>query len=87
MTQKEAEELCCRFSSMLGEHFPAVQIMVSWNEEAECRCVFRGTGNWYARQGMAHEFIQTDIARGTANELKQVVNPPDYQGDDWKAKT
>lgn len=34
---------------------------------------------------MAHEFIQMDIARGTANEIKQATRPPLDDGDDWKA--
>jgi hypothetical protein len=50
----------------LGEHFDHVQIMVSWNEQASCYRIFEGSGNWYARQGMAHEFIKKDDAQVAA---------------------
>lgn len=41
----------------LAEHFEAIQIMVTRYTEDGTQHVSRGTGNWYARQGMAHEFI------------------------------
>lgn len=72
MKAEEAEELCQKVATQLGEHFDAVQILVSWNEDNSSYCVKRGCGNWYARKGMAHEFIDMDAAQITANEISQV---------------
>lgn len=86
MNAAEAEEILERFAAMLGEHFDAVQILASWNDEGLSYCAKRGTGNWYARQGMAHEFINADIAQENARQLQSVMpNPPkDDDGDQWK---
>lgn len=64
---------------ILGEHFDHVQIMVSWCEQGACYSDYYGAGNWYARQGLAHEFIQKDIAQENARQLAGVMpqNPPD----------
>lgn len=83
MTQEEAEKLLGETAAKLYEHFDAVEIMVSWNSEALTRCAKRGCGNWYARQGMAHEFINSDIAQDAARQIAEQINPPD-EGDDWK---
>lgn len=42
MTQKEAEQMLEKIASELGEHFDAVQIMVSFNEEGESIAMNRG---------------------------------------------
>ena len=69
MTIKEVETLLEDVAAKLGEHFDAVQILVSWNEEGASFLAKRGAGNWYARQGMAHEFITSDIAQDAAEQL------------------
>lgn len=51
-----------KVASELGEHFDAVQIMVSFNEDGESIAMNRGTGNWYARIGMAREMLLFDEA-------------------------
>lgn len=75
MTNKEAEKILEEAASKLGEHFDSVQIMISWNDNGYTMCCKRGVGNWYARQGMAHEFINEDVAKENAlhiaNELKE----------------
>lgn len=69
----------------IAEHVDAVQIMVSWNEEAMTQCLKRGAGNWHARQGMAHEFIERDKAQEHANELaRRIKPPPPLDGEEWK---
>jgi hypothetical protein len=55
----------------LGEHFDCVQILVSWNQESNTHDIFRGCGNWYARQGMANTFIQRDQAQDAAVEIAE----------------
>ena len=71
MTPEEAEEFITKAVDLLGDHFEAVQVMVSWNEQGETRCLKRGGGNWYARQGMAHEFINEDAAQETAYQISK----------------
>ncbi len=63
----------------LMEHFESVQIMVSWPDEKSrgTRSAYRGQGNWFARQGMAHDFIAMDQAETAAREVGRVINPPE----------
>lgn len=85
MTGEDAEKLLEEFAERLGEHFDAVQIMVSWNEERVTKCAKRGTGNWYARTGMAREFLDADQAQEIAHQIQKTQPPPDE--DDWKQPT
>ena len=70
----------------LMEHFDAVQILVSCT--APCggtESVFQGAGNWFARQGMAHEFINRDQAETNAFKIGEKIQPPpDEDGEAWK---
>ncbi len=61
----------------LGEHFDAVQILSTFVEEGVTMRCFQGTGNFYARQGMAHEFINTDLAEEMGAQIAKQLNPPD----------
>ena len=45
---------------LLGEHFPNVQVLVSYVEEGETDCIFFGSGDKFARVGLAREFILKD---------------------------
>lgn len=83
MTSKEAEKHLDSIVARLAEHFDAVQILVSWGAEGGDTCgLSRGGGNWYARQGLAHEFIEQARARGNAHELSAVLDGGD--DEDWK---
>lgn len=84
MTNEEAQIMCEEFAAKLGEHFEAVQIMASWNDNGHSKCVKRGCGNWYARQGMAHEFINEDVAQENAQQIASKLNPPESD-EGWKA--
>lgn len=53
----------------IGEHFTDVQILASYTDEAGTHFVRRGYGNWFARQGMAQEFIQAQNAEVMAHVL------------------
>lgn len=70
----------------LMEHFDAVQILVS--STAQCggtESVFQGAGNWFARQGMAHDFINRDQADTNAIRIADKIQPPpDEDGETWK---
>lgn len=78
MTNPEAKNLgalCDEVLLRLGEHFDSVQIMATTTEHEGTRTWFRGSGNWFARQGLAHEFINREQAqltgKGVAIELKR----------------
>lgn len=86
MTHEESAALLKRAAAELGEHYDAVQILVSWNEQGITSCGSYGTGNWYARQGMAHEFIQKDIAQENAAQLASKLEPPSDDSETWKKK-
>lgn len=78
MTEEKIVRQVDRSVAVLAEHFPNVQIMVSWpDENGMTRQLSRGAGDWYARQGMAHEFIALDRARDQAYALARVIHPPD----------
>lgn len=86
MKPEEAQQMCEELAAKLHEHFDAVQIMVSWNNEGVTHAAKSGAGNWYARQGMAHEFINADIAQENAQQLSNYINPPEPpEGEEWKA--
>lgn len=59
----------------LGEHFDAVQILATRVQEGWTQRCVRGTGNFYARLGMAHEFIQEDAARESAKQISKELKP------------
>lgn len=84
MNPKEAEKMLEVQAAELGEYFDSVQIMVTWTEQGLTYCAKRGVGDWYARQGMAHEFINADIAQENARQLSNKINPPP---DDWEGKS
>lgn len=89
MTDEERTRIAEIAAAQLGEHFDAVQILVSWNEEATTRCLKRGCGNWYARQGMAHEFVNAELAEEYAQRVRDVLpepERPDDDGESWKGE-
>lgn len=60
----------------LMEHFEAVQILVSSSTPEGTESVFMGAGNWFARQGMARDFLNQDQARTNAKEIA-LGQPPE----------
>jgi hypothetical protein len=81
---KTATEILDLHAQAIGEHFENVQIMVTWNEGGITKSCFRGVGNWHARQGMAHEFINMDIAQENAKQIASELQYKPDSGDDWK---
>lgn len=84
MNGDEAKKLVDAALATLHEHFDCCQILVSWNEQAETRAVYRGTGNWHARIGMAHDFIKRDDAQTMAVEIADQMEPPPADAEQWK---
>ena len=75
------------FAQALAEHFDAVQILCSRvNPDGSCQTgmLYTGVGNWYARRGMAADFLETDNARTNAHALSAVmVKSAPEGGDEW----
>lgn len=71
MTHDEARKMVEDLAAKLGEHFDSVQVLVSSVEEGGTRCIRSGVGNFYARLGMAQEFIDQDRARLNAQVFKE----------------
>lgn len=88
MTHDEAQQHLETVAAQLSEHFEAVQIMVSWPVEGGGTYnLYRGAGNWFARRGMAHHFIEEDQAQDSAAALSRVIpqpQPPREDGDELK---
>jgi len=83
MTREEAQKYLDKVADDLSEFFGSVQIMVSTQVGCATRCIKSGRGDWYARQGMAHEFINEDQAQVTAIAIARENSPPEG-GDGWK---
>ncbi len=76
--RKVLEDLLDKHLRELGEHFPDIQLMVSWtNENGNTEDLMRGRGNFYARLGMAREFLNRDASMISAREIKRELEPPD----------
>lgn len=77
MSDEEAVRIVDKSVSDLREFFPDVQVLVSWPDDDrngntfDC---FRGNGNWYARAGMAREFLMRDESKTTAHEVSKKLN-------------
>lgn len=81
MTPIEAQQYLDSLVAHLHEFFEVVQIQASWCEEGFTHSVDSGAGNWYARQGMAHEFINKDVAQENARQISEVMpRPPQQDG-------
>jgi len=58
----------------ISEYFDAVQILGTFvDDDGDTVRVTRGFGNWYARQGVAREFLDMDAAQTTAYEIAKVL--------------
>lgn len=62
MTNAELEDLIANHVSQLMEHFSSVQIVATLVTDKNTVGFKRGAGDWYARIGMAREFLIRDKA-------------------------
>jgi phenylpyruvate tautomerase PptA (4-oxalocrotonate tautomerase family) len=74
--QQIIERLTRAAVEQLGEHGDAVQVLVTWNEDALTKVYARGGGNWYARLAMAREFCERSQAQTAAQEVAEALQPP-----------
>lgn len=78
MTDAERIIIIERHAAELSEVYDSVQIFGSWvAPDGRTRSHKRGSVDFYARQGLAHEFIQENIAEDNARMIAQRLNPPD----------
>lgn len=68
---EQEKEMLDKMMVILEEHFDCIQILVSkLRPDGGTESHFRGSGNWYARQGMAYEFIDEQKSREMAQQIK-----------------
>jgi hypothetical protein len=85
MTPEEAFKRLEAAIMPLREHFDAVQILSTWTENGICYSRYYGSGNWYARTGLAHEFLEQDQAQTLGKEIsEQLPQPPEDDAENWK---
>lgn len=77
LTPQEQVAIVRQHVTALSEFFDTVQILASNTTDIGTEHVFIGSGNWFARQGMAHDFINRDRAQTEAHELAGAIRPPD----------
>lgn len=80
MTNDEAKQAIEAILSQVEERFTAVQVLATWETGQATHFLNLGRGNWYARTGMARDFLETDQARVNANEIRQIL-PDDEDGN------
>ena len=80
--EKLMEDFCKR---MTAYGCDSVQVLASVTDakEATTQAKRRGLGNWYARKGMAQEFIDEDRTR-TEEHIKENEFNDSEGSDDWK---
>ena len=62
----------------LMEHFEAVQILATTRiARGETFEWMRGSGNWFARCGLAHSFIDKDVAQDIGVEVANALEGED----------
>lgn len=79
---KSKEALVTTALRTLSEHFDAVQILATVHEAGETKRLYKGSGNLFARNGMAADFVKLDEASTLADEINSRSEPP--EGDEWK---
>lgn len=74
MKTEDAKKMLEEHTSVLGEQFDSVQILVTWHEDENSRCCKIGCGNWYARIGSAQEFLNENKALLYACTFNKIQN-------------
>lgn len=73
MTNEEKTTEADKAAALLAELFDHVQILVSWNNGDSTFDYAVGQGNWFARQGLAHAFVNRDVAQVNAREIGEAL--------------
>lgn len=69
--EKKNDEYLQQMVTQLSERFDVVQIFVSRQDGTGTTARAIGRGNWYARKGMAQEFVDKDFAQEIAVAIKR----------------
>jgi hypothetical protein len=75
LTTEEMQKIVQHHVTALMEHFDSVQIFGSVVTDRGTEFIKLGGGNWFARQGMAHDFITCDRAQTEAREISRAIHP------------
>lgn len=69
-SERAIDAILEEFMPKLMEHCDSIQVLISFQlPNGQTMRKSDGRGNWYASQGVAHEFINTDQAQNIANEI------------------
>lgn len=80
MDRAEKERLIDDIAHRLVEHFDCVQILCSSLKPDGSTEIFRrGSGNWFARKGMMHDYLETVSASDSASLLAEQLRPPEEE--------
>lgn len=77
MTHAELDKLVEPFMEALGEHADSIQLLMTWNEDGNTHRYWIGSGNWYARKGLAMEWLEQGQAQTQAREISEALHPPE----------
>lgn len=80
--ERRAEiEMCVH---RLMEFADCIQVLASYTDSEGTHSCYLGAGNWFARTGMAHDFLERDESQTAANAVKPFLQPPPDDGETWK---
>lgn len=57
------DEITSKYLNAISEYCDCVSVSLTFDKEGGTVGTHKGFGNWYARQGLAREFIEQDSAR------------------------
>lgn len=78
----EAEKLVKKMAQDLAEHFDAVLILTTWEEEGATRWAYLGSGNELTRMGMARDYITNSDQHDLADRLAKAMSDKEDWGED-----
>lgn len=84
MTNDERKLEIERCLHRIMEVADCVQVLASYTDSEGTHSCFVGAGNWFARTGMARDFLERDSSHTSANEIKPFLQPPPEDGENWK---
>ena len=81
MTGIEVRNAFEKVMSDVGEQLPdiSIQVMATWQEDGKTMHMRNGCGNFYARQGMCHDFVNADVACTNARQIVEQLRPNNEQ--------
>jgi len=71
-TKEELQQILVQATELMPDAH--IQVMATYNTNGNSVSIYQGVGNWYARQGLAHEFINQDMAQVNAVQLAEQLH-------------